>query len=229
MRNNNITSASKFSGNAPFILIIALFIIVFIVVSYFLVSGSAFGKNYVDDLEDSNNNDNNRNNNNNDTSSNSGSGSSGSKEVFNIRDNVFTYNEAKAACAAYGARLATIDDMIAAYDRGANWCSYGWTEGQLAMYPTQKEYWAKLQMDGSRRTECGEPGLNGGYFENPEFKFGANCFGNKPKGKHDEREKTTIGRNLNNSSQKLVEKYKAAIEANKFRISPFNEDNFSDC
>ena len=56
-------------------------------------------------------------------------------EVFNIRDNIFTYNEAKAVCAAHGARLATIEDLIAAYDKGANWCSYGWTQGQLALYP----------------------------------------------------------------------------------------------
>ena len=180
-------------------------------------------------LNNNNNNNNDNDNNDNNNSNNNSSSNSSDKEVFNIRDNVFTYNEAKAACAAYGARLATIDDMIAAYDRGANWCSYGWNEGQLAMYPTQKEYWAKLQMDGSRRTECGEPGLNGGYFENPEFKFGANCFGKKPTGKHDEREKTTIGRNINNPYENLVEKYKAEIEANKFRISPFNEDNFSDC
>jgi hypothetical protein len=235
MRNNNITSSSKFSSNAPFILIIALFIIVFIVVSYFLVSGSAFGKNYVDDLDNSNNNNNNNNsnnNNNNNSNSNSNSSSnsrSSSKEVFNIRDNVFTYNEAKAACAAYGARLATIEDMISAYDRGANWCSYGWTEGQLAMYPTQKEYWAKLQMDTSRRTECGEPGLNGGYFENPEFKFGANCFGTKPTAKKGEVEKNTVGRNMNNPYQNLISKYEGQIENNEFRISPFSEDNFSDC
>ena len=26
----------------------------------------------------------------------------------------------------------------------------------------------------------GKPGVNGGYFENPEYKFGANCCGVKP-------------------------------------------------
>jgi hypothetical protein len=226
MRNNNTSSSSKVAGNAPFILIIALFIIVFIVVSYFLVSGSAFGKSYVDDLDNSNNNDNDNNNDNNNNDNNNNENKK--KEVFNIRDNVFTYNEAKAACAAYGARLATIEDMIATYDRGANWCSYGWTEGQLAMYPTQKKYWAKLQMDSNRRNECGEPGLNGGYFENPEFKFGANCFGKKPTAKKGEIEKNPVGRNMNNPYQNMISKYEANIDNNEFRISPFSEDNWSD-
>ena len=177
-------------------------------------------ENYIHN-NNNNNNNNNDNNNDNDYKNNK-------KEVFNIRDNVFTYNEAKAACAAYGARLATIEDMIAAYDRGANWCSYGWTEGQLAMYPTQKEYWAKLQMDNSRRTECGEPGLNGGYFENPAFKFGANCFGGKPPAKKGENIKP--GRvDRHNPYENLIEKYKAKIANNEFRISNFSEDGWSDC
>ena len=148
MRNNNISSSSKVAGNAPFILIIALFIIVFIVVSYFLVSGSAFGNYYVDDLDSSNGSSSHGNSSSNSspTGASSGGGSrngsrSGSgtiEEVFNIRDNEFTYDEAKAVCAAHGARLATIEDMIAAYDRGANWCSYGWTQGQSATYPTER-------------------------------------------------------------------------------------------
>ena len=29
---------------------------------------------------------------------------------------------------------------------------------------------------------CGKPGLNGGYFSNPQLKFGVNCYGVKPKG-----------------------------------------------
>ena len=227
MRNNNsnniASSSSNIGSNAPFILIIALFIIVFIVVSYFLVSGSAFGGSYVDSNKKNKKNNNSENNN----SENKKDKKNKVNEVFNIRDNVFTYNEAKAVCAAHGARLATIEDLIAAYDKGANWCSYGWTQGQLAMYPTQKEYWAKLQMDSKRRTECGEPGLNGGYFENPEFKFGANCFGKKPEPKSNELEKSQIGRHNHNPYENLVYKYKNGI--NSFKISPFNEDSWSDC
>ena len=34
--------------------------------------------------------------------------------------------------------------------------------------------YTKLQADSKRRKQCGEPGINGGFFQNPEFKFGAN-------------------------------------------------------
>ena len=27
---------------------------------------------------------------------------------------------------------------------------------------------------------CGRPGVNGGYFDNPNIKFGVNCYGQKP-------------------------------------------------
>ncbi len=27
---------------------------------------------------------------------------------------------------------------------------------------------------------CGTPGINGGYFDNPELRFGVNCYGVKP-------------------------------------------------
>lgn len=215
MRNN---SRNTVGSNAPFILIIALFIIVFVVVSYFLVSGSAFGNYYIDDLDA---------NNEPPVQTVPPSTGTGGKQVFNIRDNIFTYNEAKAVCAAHNARLATLQEMIDAYKNGANWCSYGWSDGQLALYPTQKEYWAKLQMDGKNAKQCGEPGLNGGYFHNAEFKFGANCFGKKPEPKGREMEKSTIGKNMNNPYENMIDMYKNGI--NEFRISPWSEDNWSSC
>jgi len=220
MRNNNNVSKEALGSHAPFILIIALFIIVFVVVSYFLVSGSAFGNYYIDNLDNRDNENTTAN-----TTQATNNSSNNKKEVYNIRDNIFTYTEAKAVCAAHGARLATLEEMIDSYKKGANWCSYGWTDGQLALYPTQKEYWAKLQMDSNRRKECGEPGLNGGYFENPNFKFGANCYGNKPSPKAGEVVKNQIGRSMHNPYESLVDKYKNGV--NDFRISPFNEDKWS--
>lgn len=104
-------------------------------------------------------------------------------EVFHISDALFTYDQAEAVCAAYDSQLATLEQVVDAYNHGAEWCSYGWTSGGMALYPTQKATWDALQgeVDTGRRTRCGRPGVNGGYFD-PSTKFGVNCFGFKPKG-----------------------------------------------
>jgi hypothetical protein len=104
-------------------------------------------------------------------------------EVFHISDNQFTYDEASAVCAAYNAQLATLEQVIDAYNHGAEWCGYGWSAGGMALYPTQKATWTELQreVDPGKRTACGRPGVNGGYMD-PSNKFGVNCFGFKPKG-----------------------------------------------
>ena len=31
------------------------------------------------------------------------------------------------------------------------------------------------------RDDCGRPGINGGYFDDPKLRFGVNCYGIKPK------------------------------------------------
>ncbi len=104
-------------------------------------------------------------------------------EVFHVSDKSFIYDEAEAVCAAHDATLATLEQVIEAYNSGAEWCSYGWSAGGMALYPTQKATWEALQreQDPAKRTGCGRPGVNGGYFD-PMTKFGVNCFGFKPKG-----------------------------------------------
>jgi hypothetical protein len=115
----------------------------------------------------------------------SGSGSgSGVKyeydEVFNIGNNLYTYDDAQSVCKAFGARLATYGEIEQSYNDGAEWCNYGWSEDQMAFFPTQKETWDKLQKMEGHRNDCGRPGVNGGFMVNPHIKFGANCFGKKP-------------------------------------------------
>ena len=66
-------------------------------------------------------------------------------EVFHISDNKFTYDDAPAVCAAYGGQLATLEQIIHAYNHGAEWCGYGWSAGGMALYPTQKGTWDALQ------------------------------------------------------------------------------------
>jgi hypothetical protein len=108
-------------------------------------------------------------------------------EVFHVskssKGDGFVYDEAAAVCTAYGARLATLEQIIEAHNNGAEWCEYGWSAGGMALYPTQQSTWAELQgeIDPGKRTRCGRPGVNGGYFE-PNNKFGVNCMGVKPKG-----------------------------------------------
>lgn len=108
------------------------------------------------------------------------------KQVFHVPGNHYTYENAKAVCAAYGARLATTKDMDRAYRHGADWCSYGWSEGQMAYFPTQYKKWEKLQKVKGHENDCGRPGINGGYIENENVRFGINCFGYKPKMNNDE-------------------------------------------
>uniref|UniRef100_A0A6C0JIY4 Link domain-containing protein n=1 Tax=viral metagenome TaxID=1070528 RepID=A0A6C0JIY4_9ZZZZ len=104
-----------------------------------------------------------------------------SNEVFNISNNLYTYDDAQAICTAYGAKMATYDQMEDAYEKGAEWCNYGWSDGQMIFFPTQKSTWKELQKDPKRKNNCGRPGVNGGYIANPYVKFGVNCFGKKPK------------------------------------------------
>jgi hypothetical protein len=102
------------------------------------------------------------------------------QEVFNISNNLYSYEDARNLCSSYGARLATYDEVEAAYVDGGEWCNYGWSDNQMALFPTQKDTWSKLQMSKDHKHDCGRPGVNGGYIENPAFEFGANCYGTKP-------------------------------------------------
>ena len=105
----------------------------------------------------------------------------GKKEVFNIAQDKYTYTDAEPLCKAFGAELATYDQVKEAWNKGADWCNYGWIKGQAAVFPTQQQTYNKLQAGPEEeRMSCGTPGVNGGYFDNPELKFGVNCYGKKP-------------------------------------------------
>jgi hypothetical protein len=101
-------------------------------------------------------------------------------EVFNIRNNLYTYEEAPAVCSIYNAKLATYEQVEDSYNSGGEWCNYGWSEGQMALFPTQKDTWNKLQGSEKTKHACGRPGINGGYMSNGNLRFGVNCYGQKP-------------------------------------------------
>ena len=103
-------------------------------------------------------------------------------EVFHIGKNEFTYEEAHAACQTLGSRLATEEELMNAWKNGANWCNYGWTQGQKTMFPIQKDYWNTrncIKPKGQPHP-CGEIGVNGGFRPSPHLKLGVNCYGKKP-------------------------------------------------
>jgi len=151
----------------------------------------------------------------------------GPPEVFNVSKNDFSYYDAEPLCRALGAELATYDQVKEAYGKGADWCNYGWTKGQVAIYPTQKATWDELQSGAEdERDACGKPGVNGGYFDNPEMKFGVNCYGAKPgQSAHDEAQLMKQGRLPSSaSSLKTEEKVKQfEAQANNMGIMPFNK------
>jgi hypothetical protein len=102
------------------------------------------------------------------------------KQVFNIPGNTYTYPDAKALCTAYNAKLANYSEIEQAYNEGAEWCNYGWSDGQMALFPTQPKTFDGLQKIEGHENDCGRPGINGGYMANPALKFGVNCYGYKP-------------------------------------------------
>jgi hypothetical protein len=109
-------------------------------------------------------------------------------QVFNIPGNKYIYPDAKALCSAYGARLATYSEIEQAYRDGGEWCNYGWSDGQLALFPTQKKTFDELQKIEGHENDCGRPGVNGGYIANPSVRFGVNCYGYKPRMTSTEKE-----------------------------------------
>lgn len=140
-------------------------------------------------------------------------------QVFYVADNLFTYDEAPAVCAAYGAELATYPQIEQAYNAGGEWCGYGWSQGGLALFPTQYKTWEKLQMEQgcSTQNSCGRPGINGGYFD-PSTKFGVNCYGRKPREPRGQR------RAANQALNKLARRYKDEIR--KFTVAGFNASDW---
>ena len=146
-------------------------------------------------------------------------------EVFNIPGNEYTYDEARALCKAYGAKIATYSQIENAYKSGAEWCNYGWSDSQLALFPTQKTTWNKLQKIKGHKHDCGRPGVNGGFIKNPNVRFGVNCYGNKPNITKEEQDlmKKATPYPLTEEDRKmnhLVKKYKKDLDT--ILVSPFN-------
>jgi hypothetical protein len=145
-------------------------------------------------------------------------------EVFYVADNTFTYAQAPAVCKAYGATLASYSQVEEAYHQGAEWCGYGWSEGGIALFPTQQATWDKMQKEPNQQTriKCGRPGINGGYFD-PGTQFGVNCYGVRPAKKASDVAPPTVA---DDGMDRLVAQFQQNIA--KYVVSPFNQKVWSE-
>ena len=152
------------------------------------------------------------------------------EQVFNIPENTYVYEDAKALCKAYGARLATYNEIEDSYNDGGEWCNYGWSDGQMILFPTQQKSYDHLQKMKGHENDCGRPGVNGGYIANPKLKFGVNCYGKKPRMTEREEElmATQPAYPRTKADIELEEKVKYWKEQiSSVLVSPFNHSTWS--
>lgn len=152
------------------------------------------------------------------------------KQVFHVPGNKYDYEDGKAICKAYGGRLATWKEINKAFKKGADWCSFGWSDGQMALYPTQYDKWERLQDIEGHEHDCGRPGINGGYIANPNVKFGVNCYGYKPKITQEEAEAMKLAplypsTRRERAFDKRVDYWRDNLS--KIEVAPFNHNNWS--
>jgi hypothetical protein len=147
-------------------------------------------------------------------------------EVFHLRKNIFNYSEAKEACGLLDSRLATYDEIENAYSNGANWCSYGWSDDQMVLFPTQKEYFNQLKQFPGHEHDCGRVGINGGYVKNKYAKFGVNCYGKKPYATEKDREYLSKYKLSGSVPDDMLKKLREEKQKD-FLVTPFNKDKWS--
>jgi len=152
------------------------------------------------------------------------------KEVFTVSKNDYSYYDAAPLCKALGAELATYDQVKKAWQKGADWCNYGWVKGQMAVYPTQKSSYEELQEGPEdQKGVCGKPGVNGGFFDNPELKFGVTCVGKRPSQSQHDANAIAEGstRPLTASGiefEKKVQRFKEGSDS--LGVLPFNKEHW---
>lgn len=153
------------------------------------------------------------------------------EQVFNIPDNVFDYTNADAVCKAFGAELATYEQIENAYQNGAEWGNYGWSAGQMAFFPTQKETYDTLQKIPGHEHDRGRTGINGGYIANPNVRFGANCYGPKPAMTTEDEERMMNTLPYPQTKEDIELDNKVAEWSGRLDeivVSPFNENKWSE-
>jgi hypothetical protein len=160
------------------------------------------------------------------------------KEVFLIYNKV-NYLQAKELCKVYSGRLATKDDLEEAFKDGANWCTWGWLDGEKIGYPVQETFWSFIEK--KHKGHCGPTaGINIIDNIDPLKVYSVTCYGKKPKkSKNDIDLELVLNEvSVDDSLQAEIEKCKRSKEEaqqkkwideekKNIRIVTFNESKWS--
>ncbi|CAK6949291.1 brevican core protein-like [Scomber scombrus] len=94
--------------------------------------------------------------------------------VFHYRDDLgryaFSFHQARTACEAIGAQIATSDQLLAAYYDGYEQCDAGWLADQSVRYPIQ------VPREGCYGDMDGEPGVRNYGTMDPDDLFDVYCY-----------------------------------------------------
>ena len=146
-------------------------------------------------------------------------------QVFNIKENIYTLDDAPGVCGALGADVASIDQLIDAHKNGADWCNVGWTNDGLAAYPIQYSTWKTLQDNNpNQRNICGSTGINLAR-NDPNLLYGVNCYGVKPEPKGNEKIKQSIISDKQKAINAQIAQFQKNINA--IGVVPFNATTWS--
>ena len=146
-------------------------------------------------------------------------------QVFNVKENIYTLEDAPAVCGALGAETASIQQLIDAHKNGADWCNVGWTKDGLAAYPIQYSTWKTLQdNEPEKRNICGRPGINLAR-NDPNLLYGVNCYGVKPEPKGNEIVKDVIISDKQRKLEQKIAEFQRNMKA--IGVAPFNPNKWS--
>jgi hypothetical protein len=110
------------------------------------------------------------------------------KEVFLIYGK-YNYLEAQEICKIYNGKLATLKQLEEAFNKGANWCVWGWLDKQYIGFPIQESYWNEVEK--KHKGFCGATaGINKIKNMDPSKRFSIHCYGIKPKRTEKDLKKT---------------------------------------
>ena len=100
-------------------------------------------------------------------------------------------------------------------------------KGQMAVYPTSQETYDKTQSGPDvGKNVCGQVGLNGGYFDNPDLRFGVTCYGTKPDASKSSRNSIELPPSTEEIEfEKKVQRFRDQADATT--VDPWNRSTWS--